>query len=742
MPMIIKQINKIRDFGIFKNFDWSNSLPTFNDFNILYGWNYSGKTTISRIFRCFETGQKHPDYLNATFELEDNEGNRFTEIDLNRIPDVRVFNSDFINENLKWDAAIEPIFLLGQQNIELQKDLSNEKQNLAAKQKEKVELEKKKKSSEDRIETALTSKARDIKNLLSIPNYNKNKFQPVVAEVLDDIQKHILSTKEIQKAISTYKRTDKKDPVTQILLDLPKLSGLISDVSSCLATTVKAKVIERLRENPQINQWVKEGKELHQGKAVCEFCGNELPSNLLDDLSNHFSEDYDSLISNIQKQIRVLTDSKISLDVPDEAKFYSEFKLAYSANKKILQDEIKRLNDTLQLLVQNLEAKQLKAFDSLRLSSCEDNLAKIEDAVNNANQVIESQNSKTTEFEKEKEKAFAIIISHYASEFAKNEQYGSTQRSISKYGTDLVALIKDIKKLAEGVISIESQLSETVKGAEKINEYLALYFGKGELKVKVTQDNKFQLIRSGILAKNLSEGEKTAISFAYFITKLEDKNTDIGDAIIFIDDPVSSLDSNHLFNTYSFIKTKLSSCGQLFISTHNFEFFNLIKDWFSGRGMKKTKQSYFMIERSTNAAIDQAAITSMTPLIRIFKSEYCYLFSIIFNFKKMPTPDYYQLYNMPNLLRRYLEALMSFKIPNGHGLDNKIEILILNEVMAERVRKFIHHYSHSSSVTRSLQFPDLKECTDVVEIVLGAVEAKYKEHYDALVETITTATIS
>lgn len=108
----------------------------------------------------------------------------------------------------------------------------------------------------------------------------------------------------------------------------------------------------------------------------------------------------------------------------------------------------------------------------------------------------------------------------------------------------------------------------------------------------------------------------------------------------------------------------------------------------------------------------------------------------------MPTPDYYQLYNMPNLLRRYLEALMSFKIPNGHGLESKLEILIPNDVKAERVRKFIHHYSHSSSVTRSLQFPDLKECTDVVDIVLGAVETKYKEHYDALTETVTTATIS
>ena len=526
------------------------------------------------------------------------------------------------------------------------------------------------------------------------------------------------------------------------MLKLPKLSDLITDASNYLATTIKAKVIERLKASPKINQWVKEGKELHQDKVACEFCGNELPAKLLDDLSSHFSEDYDSLISNIQKQIRTLTDSKISLDLPDKAKFYSEFQADYSASKKILQTEIMYLNETLQLLVQDLVAKQLKVFDSLKLSSCVDNLSKIDEAVKNVNQAIKSQNRKTTEFEKEKEKAFVSIISHYASEFAKNEQYDETHKNISKYGVEIETLTQDIKSLEKSVISIERQLSETVKGAEKINEYLTLYFGKEDLKVKVTQDNKFQLFRSGIIAKNLSEGEKTAISFSYFITRLEDKNTVIADTIIFIDDPISSLDSNHLFNTYSFIKTKLSPCKQLYISTHNFEFFNLIKDWFSGRGMKKTTQSFYMVERSTNAAFDQSTIVSMTPLLRIFKSEYCYLFSIIFNFKKMPNPDYYQLYNMPNLLRRYLEALMSFKIPNGHGLESKLEILIPNEVMAERVRKFIHHYSHSSSVTRSLQFPDLKECVDIVDIILGSIETKYKEHYDALVETLNNTTVS
>jgi|SRR5271167_424304 len=64
--MTIKQIKKIRDFGIYQKFDWETATPDFNNFNLTYGWNYCGKTTLSRVFRCFELGQKHSDYSTAS----------------------------------------------------------------------------------------------------------------------------------------------------------------------------------------------------------------------------------------------------------------------------------------------------------------------------------------------------------------------------------------------------------------------------------------------------------------------------------------------------------------------------------------------------------------------------------------------------------------------------------------------------------------------------------------------------
>ncbi len=58
---MITKINKIKGFGIFKNFN-GGTLPEFKTFNLIYGWNYSGKMTLSRVFRYLGKGRLHDDY--------------------------------------------------------------------------------------------------------------------------------------------------------------------------------------------------------------------------------------------------------------------------------------------------------------------------------------------------------------------------------------------------------------------------------------------------------------------------------------------------------------------------------------------------------------------------------------------------------------------------------------------------------------------------------------------------------
>ncbi|MBS1775697.1 MAG: AAA family ATPase, partial [Bacteroidetes bacterium] len=55
---MITKVNRIKDFGIFKNFSWDVSINPFKKRNLIYGWNYSGKTTFSKLFNNLEKKQK------------------------------------------------------------------------------------------------------------------------------------------------------------------------------------------------------------------------------------------------------------------------------------------------------------------------------------------------------------------------------------------------------------------------------------------------------------------------------------------------------------------------------------------------------------------------------------------------------------------------------------------------------------------------------------------------------------
>lgn len=106
---MIKRINKIKNFGVFSNYTHSSDLRDFEEKNIIYGWNYSGKTTVSRLISYLDkTTQIDDDYATAEFEVELSDGKKIN--NTNRDEStllIKVFNSDFIKNNLHFDSNDE-----------------------------------------------------------------------------------------------------------------------------------------------------------------------------------------------------------------------------------------------------------------------------------------------------------------------------------------------------------------------------------------------------------------------------------------------------------------------------------------------------------------------------------------------------------------------------------------------------------------------------------------------------------
>jgi len=741
---MVTKINKIKDFGVFKNFN-GTALSEFKTFNLIYGWNYSGKTTLSRVFRCFEKGKLHDDYRAATFELANQTG-KFDHTFLS-VPNIRVFNSDFIKENLKWDADnIEPILLLGAENIELQKKLEEAEKKLKLSDENLVTSRKEKDDKDKRLKKALTDKARSIGTLLGVRNFDRDNLIRYVEAVQ---AQHTLSNGGFDKFKARAISTEHKPPISILRFDFSAIEQPKVEVEGILTKQVSStNQIKKLLDDKALSSWVEQGKKLHEQKVNCEFCGNPLPSDLVDKLNKHFSKEYDALKDSIANKITKLETSKITQPLPAETAFYPDIQSDYQLSGSLLLGEVNNFNNVVDSLILDLKRKQLEPFNKLNLTPVSINTQKAEKALKNFNTVVEKNNKRTSDFDTEKNEAVEKIKSHMAAEFEREESYSTLKAQLITDQSAIDDAVKDIEKQRQGILGIKSQLSETVKGASQINNHLKIFFGKDDVKIEATPDNKFKLIRGDEVAKNLSEGEKTAISFVYFITKLEEQNNKLNDTIVYIDDPVSSLDSTHLFNIYSFIKntfyqdTKdqnggrlhVCKCKQLFISTHNFEFYNLIYDWFSDTKKSQTPQSYFTIERTKNANWDESTVKESSSLIQKYRSEYAYLFSIIHRFHKAPSDTDESIYFLPNVLRKFLETYLNFKFLSAFNIEESISKLIANPVDCERARKFMHYYSHSLTTESFMRFPDLAECSEAIRIVLEAVEKNDPIHYKSLTE--------
>ena len=245
-----------------------------------------------------------------------------------------------------------------------------------------------------------------------------------------------------------------------------------------------------------------------------------------------------------------------------------------------------------------------------------------------------------------------------------------------------------------------------------------------------------------------------AIAFSYFIVKSQEKGFSLKDGIIFIDDPISSFDLNFIYHCFSLIRNHFKDTAQLFISTHNFQFFNLIKDWFEHKNhrvesankkiadLSKKKPmpcEFFMIENVIENEKRCASIKQLEETLRKFKSEYHFLFARLNQFITVSSPDYFDFYTIGNIARRFLEAYLNFKIPTTGDLSSKIGQLDTPSISAtekDKVYQLIQEFSHGLDPASIIEHKEKSESQEAIKILMKIIEDSDHKHYELLKSSI------
>lgn len=759
---MIRSIQRLRGFGVFEDLRKTGDLPEFGAKNIIYGWNYSGKTTLSRFFGVLGTGIPYPDCPQATFEVKLDGGASITETTLSppRVT-VEVFNSDFVASQLNWSGEdFNSILLLGNESIEAQQRIERLNQLLDKRRQQLRSARSSAKDAERTISDAKTVASKEIKTALKIVEaFGATQLTNALTQLPPDVTSAILSPEVFASELSIALSNDAQKPINTPPLATPTLQLTLwqKEAEPLLKDTpAVSAVIEHLRDHPVIANWVEEGLPLHAGQTHCEFCGGVLTGDRLQLLQGHFSK---ALIEHKQ-QLEAISRTIQAALLPartwlDPSRFLPANQTAARRIEGRLQELCPAYNDDLRSLQEAVQAKIKSPFEIQSLPALWPDVSTLlSQAFNEAVALIVSNNEAVGNFKDTRGESIQRAKLHMVATFAQDERLISARRRIEV----LAKLDTHIKaaglRLKEKVDALQASIDRAQKGREALNERVAFLLGSNAIQIEVVAvdgADRFALRRHGHPARNLSDGERAAIAFAYFLTKLKEHKA-LKDVVVYIDDPISSLDSNHVFQVYSIIKNVffnreidtqgkskwVTTCKQIFISTHNFEFFEMLKKLPIDR-QKPTQVDgarYYLIKRTSVTA---STLVDLPASIRQYTSEYHYLFSVIHAFYIHPTKDDVgQLLALPNALRRFVELYTYMRLPLA---DTNVEArlgLLVGPEEAARVTHLLHHFSHLETIDRVSSHSQVVSAIEPVVEELMNLLRQDKPHFDALMAAVTS----
>lgn len=747
---LIRCISRLRNCGIFRNFDWPHDLPELGRFNLVYGWNGTGKTTLSRVFRHLEKRTTPQGEVKLKLSNGEFEGNEFSNVN---IP-VRVFNRDFVNESVfrKDGGELPAIFVFGAESVEKQKEVEGLKgKRTEAQSKLNAARTEKDKAGKD-LDTFCIDRARVIKDTLRSSgqnpynNYDKSVFKRDAEKMtqLEDGSAHLPSDEEREKLLAQHRATPKAK-VQEVRYTVPNLPEVADEVSELLNTTVVSAAIETLKRDSKLSEWTREGLDLHRQRRAeqCLFCEQPLPKERLAALEAHFSAQYEQLMHRLDElieKLQALSNKAAELQLPHQAEFYDHLQTEYQAAEEGLQQVLEKVKGFLDAAVKALMEKKGRPFERVE---CELRVRSVDgEAVEKLNAVIRKHNRACDEFQTCVTEARKRLAEHMIAEVL--GEFVSRRDALRKAEEELRTADEEVRRLDEKIAALEREIVEHRRPAEELSEDLRKYLGHDELRLEV-RDTGYIITRGGVPAQSLSEGEMTAIALLYFLKSLEDRQFDLANGVVVLDDPVSSLDANALYLAFGFIRERTKDAGQLIIFTHNFTFFRQVRNWFHHLPNQKKKDvsrrpaRFYMLNCVRDGDQRCATICQLGPLLEEYESEYHYLFACIYRAASSDAPGpLEQNYALPNMARRLLESFLAFRRPEISGdLWKKMESVDFEEAKKLRILRFLHTHSHSDTVGEpEHDLSLLTEAESVLKNLLELIESEDKAHYDAMVKLV------
>ncbi|WP_348827037.1 AAA family ATPase [Halomonas sp. RT37] len=663
---------------------------------VIYGHNGTGKSTLARYLQ----NTSDSNYNRCNFTLPNSQDYQ-----------LLVYNTDFVEKNFSQDS-FEGVFTLGEENVAAEQAITVAEQEITSLEGQRHQKQQAKSECGTRKETKIRhikNKVYEIKKehdrkdldhcLVGFKNSADKFYEALLRTPLLNSPGYDFNDLARESSELNRKTAEKRSllPTLSSNLSAIETNSIFNEVIIASRESYLSNLVEKLKNS----SWIDQGRiYINDAEGKCPFCQQALG----DELAKQINSLFDSSYEQKKKEIQGLRDSYFNKA--------NELKTQLSENHfKLLNN--RDLDLQKERLINSLEANLEKIDKKLNDPSIRVSLKETDDFLQSINQIVEDENSSRRTFnsklEKKKDsldeiksKFWSLVRIKFDSEIKKHDKLIEEINSeILKYEDEIAALTRSIEEQNEIISENRAKITNIDTSITNINSQIISIGLEGfEIKRKPGEDNHYYLCRGthnsgNHVYKSLSEGEKTLITYLYFLELCQgsirfDSPTPKNKKIIVVDDPISSLSHNYIYEIGSLTHKKIIKgyeYSQVILLTHSLYFLHeMIKYLPKKQEDFDKKCNVFRVTKNTHSNI--------SPMKRgDIKNDYQSYWQIIKDAQEGNTNNIV----LPNIMRNILEYYFSF-VHKTDELKKALEELEEDDAEFSSFFRFINRESHSDSV--------------------------------------------
>lgn len=605
--------------------------------NFIFGPNGSGKTTLTR-----------------TLSDKNRNGNS----------SAHIYNHDYIRDVFFTDSTgtageIPGItFTLGTKDATKQKALQSLQNELATLTKKlegspgSIGQREQLKNAEDRIKQLTKDLRRELKSIWSQHSASDTLLQghkqdpiKLASKLLTHKGKEqeILTLAELNQRYESLTNADIEPISSQTQINLPSsewFDNLINQLQEPIEVTSKSSLFPLAKELNLLS-WISEGYNKTSSHSTpsskCPYCQQHMSEELIQQIQLLFETPGQQQLNNLSNALTQIRDIESSLHrfvaTMQDSQLSAEDSVARSLSTiAAFTLALHKVAEMIEHKLSNPTEPQQTSTISPSLVSIDDHITFLTQRINEHNTGIANRNQTRynygQRFYVRLYQDCATIIEHkYLNELVPK------QKMTKGIKADIQKKITEIERLKTKIATLREELSDTTEVRKSINQTLEhLGFVRFRLGQSPTNRKLFTIERPSKANpseyfpdkfETLSEGEKTILSFLYFMHCVKPHSNELGNAqsvTLVIDDPIASTDASTFYFVTALMRRAIrrilaprdpelqnelsEQVDQVIILTHNVGFYSN-SSYEIRRQLKNdgifSKVAFFKIEKSFNA---------------------------------------------------------------------------------------------------------------------------------------------